>query len=62
MRISGAADVCKDNYAATLQSVKIQPPPITDNIPEIFLSELDVATLLHSSIGKISLTVAAKSP
>jgi hypothetical protein len=44
MRISGAADDCKHNYAADLQSVKMQLPLIIGNLPEICLIELDAAT------------------
>jgi hypothetical protein len=62
MRISGAPDVCKDNYADHLQSVKMQPPLILANMPKICPEDPDAAISLHSSIGKISLTLAAKSP
>jgi hypothetical protein len=40
----------------------MQLPLISGNLPEIRSNELDAATSLHSSIGKISLTLAAKSP
>src|SRR5208283_5506117 len=56
MRISGAPGLCKYNYAAPARSVKIQLPLILGNSPTIRLIELDAATSLYSSIGKISLT------
>jgi hypothetical protein len=62
MRISGAPGLCKSNYADTAQSVKVQLPVILGNSWDKRWEELDTATLSNSSIGKISLTVKAKSP